>query len=216
MKESAKAKLFSFRYFVFDFIKLTGAIPTLIWLRPKRIYAGEAAKRRIRGGALVIANHSAFIDPLYVMTAIWYRRVRFVFSEELARSRAGGFFRACGCMEIDRQNPTLGSFKQITDALKGGEVVTIFPEGHLSGENGDAFKSGAVLMALRSGVPIVPLYICPRKMAFGRLKVVFGEAVDIREIYGERPTFAQIGEATKLLYERQTALRERFSDTLHT
>ena len=71
------------------------------------------------------------------------------------------------------------------------------------------FKSGAVLMAIRSGVPIIPMYIEKKKSAFGRLRIVIGESVDVRAMYGERPTFAQIDAATKLLFEREQSLSSR-------
>lgn len=207
MEGKKRARLFSLKYLLFDFIKLSAAVPTLIWLRPKRRYSSEAARKKVRAGALVIANHTAFIDPIYVMTAFWYRRMRFIISEEIGASRAGGFFRACGGIVIDRKNPSIGSFKQITSSLGSGELVAIFPEGHISDQKGDAFKSGVTLMALKSGAPVVPVYIKPRKGFFDRLRVVFGEAVDVRELYGERPTFAQIGEATELLHNRMAELR---------
>jgi hypothetical protein len=64
-----------------------------------------------------------------------------------------------------------------------------------------------VLMAIRSGAPIVPVYIKPKKSFFSRLNVVIGERVSVMELYGERPTFAQIDVAAKLLYEREEQLK---------
>ena len=63
-------------------------------------------------------------------------------------------------------------------------------------------------MAIRSGAPIVPVYIKPRESFFSRLKVVIGEKVSVTELYGERPTFAEIDAATKLLYEREKQLKD--------
>ena len=38
---------------------------------------------------------------------------------------------------------------------------------------------------------------------------MIGESVDVRAMYGERPTFAQIDAATKLLFEREQSLSSR-------
>ena len=38
--------------------------------------------------------------------------------------------------------------------------------------------------------------------------MVMGEAVDIRKIYGERPTFRQIEEITQVLYRREEELKQ--------
>lgn len=209
-----KAPLFSPGNFVIDFIRVTGAIPTLLLLRPKKIFTSDKAKKKIRGGALIIANHTEFIDPVYLMTIFWYRRHHFIASEEIMNSGAGGFLRACGCIKIDRNNVTMNTMREITDRLKSGEVVSMFPQGRISDdEKAEAgFKSGMTLMAIRSGAPIVPVYIEKRKSFFSRLKVVIGERVSVTELYGERPTFAEIDAATKLLYEREKQLKTLIPD----
>ena len=61
----AKHKLFSLRYWFFDLTKTTAAIPGLLWLRPKWIYESPKAKERIRGGALLCANHQSLLDPTF-------------------------------------------------------------------------------------------------------------------------------------------------------
>ena len=196
--------------FVQGFIKVTGAIPSLLWLRPKRIYASGKAREKIKGGALIIANHSDFVDPVYLMTVLWYRQHHFICSEEIMDSGAGGFLRACGCIKIDRSNVTMNTMREITDRLKSGQIVSMFPQGRISGDDKAeaGFKSGMTLMAIRSGAPIVPVYIKPRESFFSRLKVVIGERVSVTELYGERPTFAEIDAATKLLYEREKQLKD--------
>lgn len=205
-----KAPLFSPKNIVIDFIRVTGAIPTLLLLRPKKIFMSEKAKEKIRGGALIIANHTEFIDPIYLMAVFWYRRHHFIASEEIMDSGAGGFLRACGCIRIDRNNVTMSTMREITAKLKSGEVVSMFPQGRISEEDKAeaGFKSGMTLMAIRSGAPIIPAYIEPRKSFFSRLKVVIGERVSVTELYGERPTFAEIDAATKLLSEREKQLKD--------
>ena len=53
-KPNNRAKLFSLRYWFYDFVKLTAALPGLLWFRPKWIYENEAAKKRVRGGAIYV------------------------------------------------------------------------------------------------------------------------------------------------------------------
>lgn len=205
-----KPALFSPKNFVIDFIRVTGAIPAFIWLRIKKRFASQKAKEKILGGALIIANHTDFVDPVYLMAAFWYRRHHFICSEEIMDSKAGSFLRACGCIKIDRNNVTMSTMREITERLKSGEIVSMFPQGRISvgDDEGAKFKSGMVLMAIRSGAPIVPVYIKRRNGFFDRLSVVIGERVSVTELYGEHPTFAQIDAATKLLYEREKQLKE--------
>lgn len=208
-KPKKKAKLFSFKYLLIDFIRITGAIPTLLWYRPKVMYENASAKKKIRGGALVIANHNFFFDPITVMLAIWYRRHRFICNKEFYETGAKWFFRAVRCIPIDIENFNLGSLRQINACLDDGELVSMFPEGHINDGSGEMrqFKSGMVLMAMRSKVPIIPLYAAKHKPAWRRLRVAIGEPIDIEARFGSRPTMAQIEELTAELYEKENKLR---------
>jgi len=211
MKEQKKkAKLFSAKYLFVDFIRVTGALPTFLWYRPKFIYENQAAKKRIRGGALLVANHNGFYDPIYLMTAVWYRRHRFICNERFFDSKAGWFLKRVLCIPIDTENTGFRTMREINDHLSNGEIVSIFPEGHINDGSGElrSFKSGMALMAMRAKVPIVPVYVREHTPRHSRLRVVIGEAVDIGRLYGERPTMADIEEVTNLIFEKESELKE--------
>lgn len=207
-KTRTRAKLFSPKRLFYDFTKLTAFIPGLIWLRPKYIYESDAAKKKLCGGALVIANHSTFLDPVYLMAAVWYRRHSFVCLKQFFEGGAGWLFKLFGCIPVDTESFGFNSFRQIVEKLKAGEVVSLFPEGHVS-QDGDvkAFKSGVVLMAFQGKAPILPVYIKPPKHFYNRLTVVIGERVDLTELYGEKPGFSQIQQAAESLKEKEEALK---------
>jgi 1-acyl-sn-glycerol-3-phosphate acyltransferase len=209
-KEVKKAKLFSFKNIVLDFVRITAA-PGLLWFRPKHIYENEAAKKKIKGAAIVIMNHVGMIDPMYLMLAIWYRRHRFVCKADLMKSKLGGFWlRLFRCIPIDRENASFNSMRQIVDVLKEGNLVSMFPEGqvNLGSEMPAAFKSGMILMSVQSGAPIIPVYIKPRKHAYERIIAVIGEPFSVTEKYGPRPKFSQIDEAAQYLREKEIKLME--------
>ena len=46
-KRKKKYPIFSFKYLLFDFVKITGAIPTLIYFRPKIYRYGK--KEKVKG-----------------------------------------------------------------------------------------------------------------------------------------------------------------------
>ena len=211
MSKQKKAKLFSFGNLLYDVIRILGALPGLVWLRPKICYTSKKAKRRIRGGALVISNHNGFIDPVFTMYAIWYRRQKFVCHRVFLESKAGPLMRAVGCcIPIDADNMHIGSFREITDALKNGHPVVLFPEGHINDGSGKmrAFKSGMALIAMQSRRPIVPIYLKPRKHWYSRLKAVIDEPVDLTESDGGMPAFSKIEETTRLLQSREEYLAD--------
>ena len=215
MSVQKKAKLFSLRCLLMDLIRITGALPGLVWLRPKIRYTAKQAKKRLRGGVLVIANHTSFIDPACMMYVLWYRRLYFVCHQAFVETKAGPFFRAAGCLiPINADNFSVGSFRSITESLKDGKAVTLFPEGHVNkGDEMLEFKSGMVLISMQSKRPIVPVYLKPRRHWYSRLKAVVGEPVDITALSEGRPAFSKIQEVTALLRKREEEL-EAFAETI--
>lgn len=208
---SRKARVFDFWYFWHDLFKFFGLIPGLIWLRPRRIYQSPEARKHIRGGAILAVNHIGFADPIYACYALWYRRQHFVATKELFRWRVTNrLFHMFRCIEIDRDNFGMDTFRDITDYLKEGRVVTIYPEGHINtaGEAAGmaAFKSGVVMMALRSRKPIVPLYVRPAAKWWQRTTFVFGDPIDICAEHGTVPSLDVIQEIAGSLRDREQEL----------
>jgi acyl-[acyl-carrier-protein]-phospholipid O-acyltransferase / long-chain-fatty-acid--[acyl-carrier-protein] ligase len=116
------------------------------------------------GGALIIANHVGYIDPLLVAYAAG-RPVRFL----MARSIYEGwkpltwFFKGIGAIPVgqgeSREAVSL-SLAQAKAALDAGEVVVIFPEGKLTGTGGmDRFRRGFENLARETGVPVIPAHV---------------------------------------------------------
>ena len=209
-----RAKLFSFKYLFHDFVKVTAALPGLLWFRPKYVYKSEAAKKKVRGGVMVIANHISKVDPVYVMIGIWYRRHHFVAMKELFD---GWFlnllFRGFLCIPIDRDNFSFSSFKEIVRHLREGEAVTMFPEGKINGgEDLQAFKSGMVHMALKGNAPVLPVYTKKRKNIFQRLVFVIGEPIDLASYYGPKPDSEQMEKLTEMLYDAEKELEALADD----
>jgi 1-acyl-sn-glycerol-3-phosphate acyltransferase len=65
---------------------------------------------------------------------------------------------ACGSIPLERGGRNLGSLKQGLEALKAGEMLLIMPEGTRSGDGRlQVGHAGILLLALRSGAPILPL-----------------------------------------------------------
>lgn len=215
MEKKKKSKLFSFRCLPMDFMRITGLPPGFIWFRPKIRYTSEKAKKRIRGGALVVSNHSSFKDPAFAMLTIWYRRLYFVCHQVLMDSKAGPFFRIAGCLiPINADNFSMDSFRDITDKIEEGKVVVIFPEGHVNSDSMKEFKSGMVLMSMRSRSPIIPIYLKPRKHWYSRLEAVVDEPVDINEMCGSRPSFSKINEISEYIRQREESLSEYLKDNI--
>lgn len=194
-------------YLFYDFVKVTAGVPGVLFFRPKIVYESAQAKKRIRGGALLIANHFGFFDPIYLQFAIWYRRMHFVCLQQFFDSKAAWLFRAVHCIPIDRENIGMDSIRRIVTCLKEEKIVAMFPEGHIvtEGENLAAFKSGMVLMALQANKPIIPVYIKPRDHWYDRLVLAVGEPVHVTQSGG----VSAIEETAEMLRKKEELLKDK-------
>ena len=205
-----KNRVISFSYIVVDFLRVTGA-PLLLWFRVKRLFISEEAKKKIKGGAILISNHISLADPMYLLLAIWYRRHHFVAMQKMFNTKFKKwlFTKVFHCIEVNRDNVSIKTFKDINNHIKNGKMVTMFPEGHINIENDgvNAFKSGMIMMAAKSGCPIIPVYIKRRKHWYSRLVVGIGEHFEmIKFSSSNNPTLEEIDNAAKYLQEEEHKL----------
>lgn len=202
-------KACSVRFLAHDIAKVLLALPGLLWFRPKIMYESDVARRKIRGGALVIANHLGFYDPVYLQYAIPYRRHHFVCLQKFFDGPLWWMFKAFLCIPIDKENVSIKTFKDIVAHLKCNELVSLFPEGQVEVADGQMspFKSGMILMALQSQKPIVPVFIHKRSAFYRRLVMCIGEPIDPAALCGgARPTMQEINRAAQVLQDKTTAL----------
>ncbi len=210
LKKERKKKRSNFLY---DFVKITGAIPTLCWMRPKIVYGGKGKKPKFKGG-LVCANHSSFVDPLLVQCAFWNRRLEFLATTDLFCSPMKRFFFSrMHCIPVDKQNFNMDSMHEVCDQLKDGKIVVVFPEGTVDHNKEELidFKSGALLMAYLADVEILPMYLAPIKKWYQRRVVLIGEPLRIRELCSF-PSIQAIDEAGKTLREKVLALKNQYAE----
>ncbi len=197
-------------YFFYDFIKVTAAIPGLLWFRTKKLYASEKAKEKIKGGALLISNHSGDYDPVILMFGIGYRRHHFIATSDLFNTKAKRFwFEQFHCIEIDKQNVSMKTFREIVDHLQQDKLVCMFPEGQVARDDEmKKFKSGMVLMSVTAKKPIIPVYIKKRKSIWERQRVVIGEPINPMEMFGRMPSLAEMDQIAALLREKEEELKQ--------
>lgn len=138
-----------------------------------------------RGPAVIATNHVGYLD--FVFAGYGVRRgtgrlVRFVAKREVFDNAvAGPLMRAMGHIRVDRGGDTHIAMSEVADALAGGDLVGMFPEGTISPSFVPlAGRPGAARMAIESGVPLVPGAVWGSQRIFtkGRkLRPAYGTAV---------------------------------------
>jgi 1-acyl-sn-glycerol-3-phosphate acyltransferase len=112
-----------------------------------------------KGPLIVAANHHRFFDPVFVSIAV-PRRVRWMAKRELFAFPFGRFFYFLGTFPVDRQRGGRAALRTAMNFLTEGRTLGIFPEGtrRKEGVSTEA-KSGAALLASRSGAPVLPVFV---------------------------------------------------------
>ena len=200
-----------FNYFFYDFVKITGIIPVWIWLHPRVYHFGDKKKHNIKGQMLVVSNHVGFRDPLILLCAFFRRRLFALITKDLYKTKIMSFIlNAIHCIKVDKENFSMQSFYKVSDLLKDGRAVLIFPEGQVNREEGSmlSFKTGAVLMAHKNKAPILPVYVSTGEKWYEKNVVVIGDPIDLREVCGDFPTMDALQRASELIREREQVLKE--------
>ena len=159
------------------------------------------------GAAILCANHQSLTDPIG-MVALLDRWICFMAKKELfAFPPLGALVKALGAFAVDRGNNDLASLRTAMGVLKKGAVLGIFPQGRRAFKGGNEFHAGVALIALRSGAPVIPIYLPNRTRFFRKTRMIIGPPVDL-SAFSSHPSSEQLLEATEQIRAAVYALKE--------
>ena len=193
--------------------KVYAVLYPLIWLYMKIFHPWKAVgvENLPEGGALLCGNHTTAGDPLYVVCCLGRRRqIHVMAKEEIMKWPVVGFIlKKAGIFGVKRGKADVAALKESLRVLKGGEKLLLFPEGTRVKEGGtSAAHTGAAMFSTRTGAPLVPIYIQPKKRRFRKTTVVFGAPYH-PEFEGRKPTPEDYRRIADDLMARIRALGER-------
>ncbi|MBU1035411.1 1-acyl-sn-glycerol-3-phosphate acyltransferase [bacterium] len=112
------------------------------------------------GGLIIASNHVSYLDPA-VLVASLNRKIYFIAKKEVFKNTFVSFIlKSLNAFSVDRENVDILAFKKAINILREEKVLGIFPEGTRS-SNGELqeLKLGAIKIAMKTGVPILPVGI---------------------------------------------------------
>lgn len=120
----------------------------------------QKTRRRLPTRFILIANHpSAFEDigipAMFDVVSVAKLQVKDWFI-------AGRIARAAGTLFVDRDDPASRQqvIQDMVDAVNAGQNLCIYPEGGCTGRRlFERFKSGAFDVSIRTGVPLLPVFL---------------------------------------------------------
>lgn len=164
---------------------------------------------RIKGKAIVISNHTSMWDPLLI-SVMFSRQIYYMGKIELFKNVfARLFFRLVKTFPVRRGEGDLPAIRHAFRLLREGKLFGIFPEGRRvkTGEI-ERFEPGTALIALKTGAPVIPIYIGGKYKFFRRMKMAIGEPFLLSDYVGSKTDAASVEAATRLLEEKIKALRD--------
>ena len=197
-------------------------VAALFWhLGRGRMRTFGAANVPRSGGVLICPNHVSDGDPPTVAITCPRKTPYFVGKRELFDIRyLGWWLRLWRVLPIQRDSADRAALRRLEELLKAGEAVVLFPEG---GGNAagtlQPLHAGAMLIALRARVPVVPVAlrntgvvwtygdVLPHRVfAPHPISATYGEPIDLSDLYG-KPGAAEA--ATRCLTQRLAAMLEQ-------
>jgi 1-acyl-sn-glycerol-3-phosphate acyltransferase len=182
------------------------------------------------GGAIMCPNHTSVIDSFFLPAAL-PRRITFVGKAEYMDSwKTKHLFPALGMIPIDRGGGSAAERALDTAAgvLRNGELFGIYPEGTRA-RDGRLHKghTGPARLALRTGVPIVPVGIVGTRdiqppdakfpKPFRRAQIRFGRPIRVEKYQGREDDhiiYRQIID--EVMYEIRELSGQEYVDTYAT
>lgn len=177
------------------------------------------ADRIPAGGALLAGNHVSYLDPV-LLWCVSPRPAHFMAKSELFRR---GFIAwllpKLWAFPVNRGEPDRAAIVTATELLRAGELVGVFPEGSRreadAGDEAGQAHGGAAFIALRAGVPIVPIAFVgteramPRGASLPRLTRVtihVGEPIDPAAVAPEAGRKERVALVTGRMMDEIAAL----------
>lgn len=152
-------------------IYIVSVLPTALvrlvnWLIAHSIYNFRAVGVETvpdKGGALIVSNHISFIDAVLILASL-KRPVRFIMNKQMySLPILNWFCRALRAIPVDPKSgpkAIIATINEARTAIQQGELVCIFPEGHLSRTgNMLPFQKGFEFIVKDMETPIIPLYL---------------------------------------------------------
>jgi len=151
-------------------------------------------------GAVIICNHRSSIDPCFFQVIARRRLIHWMVAQMYGQhTLIGRLLKLTQIIPVERHGIDLSPTKAAIRLAAEGQLVGILPEGRLNTTDQFMLKvrPGAVLVALKSQVPILPCYIqgSPYHDTLWRplfmpacVQLRVGRLIDLSEYHGREKT----------------------------
>lgn len=136
---------------------------------------------------IIMANHRSFADPMALAIKVKRYEIRFIGKRELAHGRLKSWlFSGLHMILVSRHATDMAAMRQCMQTLKEGHILGIFPEGtRHQPEMMQKVESGTTIIALRTRVPLLPVYIDGKIRPFHITHIYYGKPMELDDLYAQ-------------------------------
>ena len=184
------------------------------------------------GPVILVSNHQSYLDvPLigcmYIKKKLIWKNYWVIGKTTFNSKVLNWFYSCCPTVVVN------GTVKAGEAVLSKGYVLTVFPEGFYAWSKHKLIRAGsdpstltrkigssAAILALKTGLPIIPIGLCGTEEALppfetkpkrGKLSLHVGEPIILGKPEPEEVTDEMIAEKSKLIMDRIDALSQKYA-----
>jgi 1-acyl-sn-glycerol-3-phosphate acyltransferase len=201
---------------LYEFLK---PLAVLVMRAAFRLQSVDRRNVPATGPVLLVSNHLSVLDPPLVGSAT-DRKLTFLAKAELFEIPLfGRFIRALNARPLRREGADASALREALRTLREGRALLVFPEGTRGADDGELreAKTGAGMLAVVSGAPVVPVYITGSGRAWpkgrrlprrARVTVTFGLPLTFSAA-GQGTRKERYAEASRVMMSAIAALRDQ-------
>ena len=209
---------------LYYFVLIQLLLIQVILFKTKTYYEDDNKRnKRIKDSAIIISNHRSFMDGIVIALRFFFKRLHFLAADyyknkrrilKLLVSVAGGIF-------IDKDGHNFAFIEKSKRIAAKGRSILMFPEGGFKFTyEPSEFSAGYIMLAVRTGMKIIPVVNDFNYGLFKRVHLMIGNSIDLSNYSGAELTKAKLIEINDeinnrylmLFYKLKRKKAERFSN----
>lgn len=196
--------------FFYWFCYILFYIPLKLFFPTKVIGKENLPKRK---KAILSCNHRSNMDVFIVNHSLPCRTYTPAKTSLFKNKLKGAILKSWGAIPVERGAVGVSTIRTILGFLKKEQWLLIFPEGtrkDISNDEQMSLKNGTALFALKSGAPIIPMWLMKRPRIFCRNILLIGKPFYLEQMEGQKLTNEVLTAESKKISQEMQKLRDGY------